>query len=99
MLRLIVLANRPIYLSPQTHKLLDAGLVASPIRIVVGAQEAFSLQCRSIRPGQMPYARLVSTLINMENDPRYQISRPSQELLVIKSPRGLALTANNTLIE
>ncbi|CAL8077304.1 unnamed protein product [Calicophoron daubneyi] len=81
------------------HDFCNAGLIMSPNYLVVRPLEPFSLHCHSRTPGRMPYARFVYSRINVENDPRFRVERPSQEVLVIRAPQGLTAEANNTRIE
>ncbi|KAA3677858.1 uncharacterized protein DEA37_0013843 [Paragonimus westermani] len=77
----------------------NAGLTFSPTRVVVRPLEAFTLQCRAQRLGYRPQARLVNTRVDVENDPRFTVERPTQDVLIIRAPRGLSLNENNTQIE
>lgn len=76
-----------------------AKLVAIPVKQEVRPLERFQVTCRSTSPRQIPSARIPLTGVLVEQDPRFVVTRPRPEEMVIIAPEGLAQHNKAILIE
>ncbi|KAM3172951.1 hypothetical protein ACTXT7_013509 [Hymenolepis weldensis] len=85
--------------SDESGQFCSAKLVAIPVKQEVRPHERFQVTCRSTTHRQIPSARIPTTGMLVEQDPRFVVTRPQPEEMVIVAPHGLPQQDQAILIE
>ncbi|CAH8592428.1 unnamed protein product [Dicrocoelium dendriticum] len=85
--------------SDEGNEFCNAGVIASPTKIIVRPNQSFTLKCHTQLTSERPYARFQLSEDNVELDRRFTAIQPATNVLFVTAPKGLTFKENDTRIE